>query len=48
MIYKIFDKLNKLSFFPYYIVTPSSYGIGTAADNILTSLRKNYKSKKKF
>jgi len=48
MIYKIFDKLNKLSFFPYYIVTPSSYGIGTAADNILTALRKNYKSKKKI
>ena len=48
MIYKIFDKLNRLNFFPYYIVTPCSYGIGTAADNILTALRKNYRSKKKI
>lgn len=41
----IFSKLNNLSIFPYYVITPCIYAIGSASEAILDS---NYKTSKKI
>jgi len=39
----IFSKLNNISFFPYYIITPCIYAIGTASEQILDAHLKTSK-----
>lgn len=46
MIHKLFYYLNNSSFFPFYIVTPSPYGIGTATTSIRIALLKSIEKKK--
>ena len=43
MFQLFFSKLNNLSFFPYYIITPCIYAIGSAAEMILDSHSKTSK-----
>lgn len=43
MFYYIFSKLNKIKIFPYYIITPCIYAIGTASDTLIEAFNKNNK-----
>lgn len=45
---KIFEFLNNLKYFSYYIVTPLPYAIGTAAWDILFAIEKSREKKKKL
>ena len=38
MIYNIFDKLNKIKKFPYFICTPVPYAVGTASDHVFVAV----------
>lgn len=44
----ILEFLNKSNFFPYYIITPLPYAIGTAAQDILFGINKANQKKKKL
>ena len=44
MFYYLFSKLNGVNFFPYYVVTPNIYAIGTASGTLLDVY---YKTNKK-
>ena len=39
MIFNILNKLNKLKKFPYFIVTPLPYAIGTASDHLIVAVK---------
>lgn len=38
MIYNIFDKLNKIKKFPYFICTPLPYAVGTASEYVFVAV----------
>ena len=40
MISKIINFLNRIKIFPYYIITPIAYAIGTASEEILVGAKK--------
>ena len=48
MIYNFIERLNSFKKFPYYVVTPLPYAIGTASNQLGVACRRSTFLKKKF